>query len=104
MSTHKDSIVVMREEEKQLYRIMKDLESKGESIIEKPDPERWKKTAHKLGHEGAKLIDEGYLYPILSPPRFHSKASMRVIKTTKNTIVEEIKRKDRSEFWFKWKK
>ena len=95
-------IDVIREQDKLLYRILKDLEREGESIVSSNNPE-WRKVSSKIGHKD-QLQDKGLLYPIFKPHQHNKNSDLRVVKTPKNVEVREEIRGKISKFPFKIKK
>lgn len=97
---HKNYIAVQRDEEKLLYRILKDIEGTGESIASSNNPE-WKKTCAKIG--SSNLQENDLLYPILKPHQHSKKSDIRLIKKVDNVSVKEVTKGKKSIFPFKRK-
>lgn len=95
-------IDVIREQEKLLYRIMKDVERDGESIASSNNPE-WKRVSGKLS-KTQELQEKDLLFPILKAPRYNRKSDIRIVKIPKNVEVHEEIRGSMSRFPFKFKK
>jgi len=96
-------IDVLKEEEKRLYRILKELEHNGESLIENADSPEWNGVLRKLGVKAKPLIKKELLDPIYRVD-YHSKHSdRRLIRVPKDVVVEE-KGQTKSYFLFKKKK
>lgn len=97
-----DFIKVNKEEEKRLYRIMKELEFNGESLVENAKGSDWQSTMRKFGIRAKPLIEKNLIEPIwaqyTSDKTLHTN---RLIRTKKSIIVEEITRGKISEFYFK---
>lgn len=98
----RNCIDVIREQEKLLYRIMKDIERKGESIVSSNNPE-WKTVSGKLS-KTQELQNQDLLFPILKAPRYNPKSDIRIVKIPKNVEVHEEIRGSKSKFPFKLKK
>jgi hypothetical protein len=94
-------IDVIREQEKLLYRIMKDLENKGESIASSNNPE-WASVSRKIGKSG--LQEKDYIFPILKPHQHNRENDIRVVKAKRNATTSEQIRGKISHFPFKNKK
>jgi uncharacterized membrane protein len=104
MSYH-NFIEVIREEEKRLYRIMKEVERDGESLVDlKAHPELSSAT-RQLGirAKAADLQKRGFLEPIWQTNQYEEE-NIRLIRKSKDTEVVEEKGNKKSFFIFKKKK
>lgn len=95
-------IDVEREEEKRLYRIMKELEEMGESKIENYNKE-WDSAMRRIGITGKPLLEADLIEPIWRT-RNRKNFEKRLIRTTPGTKVTEQKGKKESRFLFRKKK
>ena len=95
----RNSIDVIREEEKLLYRIMKEIERDGESIVSSNNPE-WRSVNSKINYKLKTLQEENILYPVLKPCQHNRKSDIRVIKKYPNIHVREVLRGKKSIFPF----
>ena len=98
----RNCIDVIREQEKLMYRIMKDIEREGESLASSNHPE-WKKVSGKLS-KTQDLQEKDLLFPILKPHQHSRKSDIRIVKIPKNIEIHEEIRGSMSRFPFKPKK
>jgi len=98
----RNCINVIREQEKLLYRIMKDIERDGESIASSNNSE-WRIVSNKLGKK-QELQEKELLFPILKPHQHSRKSDIRIVKIPKNVEIHEEIRGSMSRFPFKFKK
>ena len=76
-------------DEKRLYRICKELEKEGESIIETNGKKEWNGTFRKWGVRAKPLIEKDMIYPIwITYNKYH--LEYRMIKLKKDVVVTEI--------------
>lgn len=100
------NVVKVRKDEKRLYRIMKDLQVEGESIIDSGSPE-WHGTMRKFGLRTKSLVNNDLLEkPWIIENKQNHKIEKRLIRLPKKndkSIVEvvEIPGNDISIFHFK---
>ena len=98
----RNSIRVNKDDEKRLFRIMKELEYSGESLIVDASGPEWNGTLRKFGIRAKPLIERDLIEPIWV--QYTSGKTMeknRLIRTKKAVIVEEIPCGRISEFYFK---
>jgi hypothetical protein len=90
-------------DEKRLYRICKELEKKGESIVETNGKKEWNGTFRKWGIRAKPLLEKDLVYPVwITYNRKHLED--RMIKLKNNVIVEEKPGNNCSFFIFKEQK
>lgn len=95
------NIISVDNEEKRLYRIMKELEKNGESLIDDISDD-WHGTIRKLGRRTKPLVDNELLEPMWIQRDTHNHdIKKRLIRTPKNVLVEEIPGNNTSFFHFK---
>lgn len=82
----------VEKDEKQLYRIMRDLQKTGESLCENACTPEFNSACRKLGVRGQKLIKAKppLLYPLFRTWN-SKKSNVSLIKIPKNIIIEEKK-------------
>ena len=91
-----------RETEKELYRIMKELEWNGKSVIDKQNCDNWDGVMRKFGIRAAPLVDNELLEPVLQPDiRKRELNTKRYIYTKDNVKIEEVSMGNLSRFYFK---
>jgi hypothetical protein len=103
MPDFNDIIRVNRETEKRIYRIMKELEAKGESIIENVNNDsEWESTLKRIGRRSQPLLENNILdRPLISGFPHQNYKNMRLISLPKNIEVEEEPGNNMSFFHFK---
>ena len=95
-------IKVNKEEEKRLYRIMKELSIHGESLVVDAKGPDWQSTMRKFGVRAKPLIEKDLIEPIWA--QYTSDKTLynnRLIRIKKSVSVEEITKGKISEFYFK---
>ena len=96
------SIKVNKEDEKRLYRIMKELEFNGESFVVDVRGPDWQSTMRKFGVRAKPLIEKDLIEPIwvqyTSDKTLHNN---RLIRKKKSVSVEEVSKGKISTFYFK---
>ena len=94
--------IPVKEDEKRLYRICKELELNGISKIDKTESVEWNSTLRKFGVRAKPLIEKGILEPILKPDQrdklFNNR---RVIMTKKDVEIKEVTMGNNTRFYFK---
>lgn len=96
------SITVHKEEEKRLYRIMKELEFDGESFIEDAKGPAWDGTMIKFGVRAKPLIEKDLIEPIwIQRKPGNYPLQNKLIRTKKSVSVKEVTKGKISEFYFK---
>jgi hypothetical protein len=102
MPNFKNTIIVNREEEKRFYRVMKELEKNGESIIKDASAPEWQRTLISLGHRTKPLLDNKTIeQPLIWNTTNRRHKDMRLIHLPNNIIVEEKEGNKESFFHFK---
>ena len=97
-----DFIKVNKVDEKRLYRIMKELEFHGESLINDASGYDWHCTMRKFGIRAKPLIEKKLIEPIWI--QYSSDKTLnpnRLIRTKNDVCVQEITKGKTSEFYFK---
>jgi len=99
----KDIIKVNRETEARIYRIFKQLEINGESVIKKTnDDSDWESTLKRIGRRSQPLLDNNVIdRPLISDFPNEKYRDIRLISVPKNVVVEEKPGNMISEFHFK---
>lgn len=100
---YKNCLEVDRKEEKRFYRICKELELHGESIIENAATEEWNGALRKLGIRAKPLIEDGLMEPIWKTTN-KKNSERRLIRIPKDIEVKEILGNKKSYFPFKRRK
>ena len=96
------SIKVHKNEEKRLYRIMKELEFEGESLVEDAKGSEWHGTMRKLGVRAKPLIEKNLIEPIwIQRKPGNYMLENKLIRTKKSVSVKEVAKGNISEFYFK---
>lgn len=102
MPNFKNTIIVNREEEKRFYRIMKELETKRESIIEDASTIEWQKTLISIGKRTKPLLDNNIIkQPLIWNTTNRGHKDMRLIHLPDDITVEEKEGNKESFFHFK---
>ena len=104
MNINPNHIKVNKEEEERLYRIMKELELEGESLIHDARGIEWQSTMRKFGIRAKPLVDKNLIEPIWTP--FKSDRTLRkerLIRTKRNVQVKEVDNGKNSFFVFEIK-
>ena len=94
--------ITVKEDEKRLYRIMKELEFHGESFIEDASSNDWHGTMRKFGIRAKPLIEKKLLEPVWI--QYNSDKTLnanRLIRTKNDVSVQEITKGKTSVFFFK---
>lgn len=86
---YKNRLVVNRDEEKQFYRICKELMTDQESYIEDASNVEWHGTLRKFGKRAKPLIEKRLLDPIWITDN-RNRPDERLIKIPKNVTIDEI--------------
>lgn len=95
-------IKVDKEDDKRLYRIMKDLEYYGESFVDDASGPDWNGTMRKFGVRAKPLIEKDLLEPIWTPYKSdRTERKERLIRKKKSVVVTEIPKGNLSLFYFK---
>jgi len=89
--------IKVRSDEKELYRICKELKEHGRTIFSYPDIGKHRGIARKIGVRGSKLVENGLLIPPLSSTNKHRMTG--VILPIGVEITEKKVKKDRR-FYF----
>lgn len=99
---YKNYLEANKETEKRFYRICKELEMNGETLIENAGTPEWNAVLRKFGIQAKPLIDNEFIEPIWiqRKPGNHS-TDKRLIRKKKDTIIKEIPGRKKSIFAFK---
>jgi hypothetical protein len=95
-----DFIKVNKEEEKRLYRICKELEFNGESLIVDAKGSSWQSTMRKFGVRAKPLIEKDLLEPIWVQRKPGNYIMENKLIRTKNSKVKEVNKGKNSLFVF----
>ena len=92
----------VKEDEKRLYRIVKELELQGESLIVNAKGSEWQSTLRKFGVRAKPLIEADLIEPIwVQYTSDKTLENNRLIRKKKGVVVEEVKKGTTSMFHFK---
>lgn len=99
---YKNIIKVDREEEKRFYRIMNELKTKRNVIIEDASTPEWKNTLISIGKRTKPLLDKKIIeQPLIWNTANREHKDMRLIHIPDNIIIEEKEGNRQSFFHFK---
>lgn len=93
-------VEIEEETEKRFYRICKNLEMNGISIIKNANSPEWNGELKRWGLKMKPLIEQSFLDPIWRTDNKNHRET-RLIRTPPNVVIEEKKKGKKSVFKFK---
>ncbi|MBE3095354.1 MAG: hypothetical protein IMZ52_10020 [Actinobacteria bacterium] len=102
MPNFKNTIIVNREEEKRFYRIMNELKTKRNVIIDDASTPGWAGTLRSIGIRTKQLLDNDMIdQPLIWRTENKKHFNKRLIHIPDNIIIEEKEGNKESSFHFK---